>query len=302
MSLIETLQIARTPILTVIAGFFSLAGNEIVFLCALGIIFWCMNKNVAYRIGFAYIIAGPVFFMVRGFAHVPRPWIRKATLSPVQIASLGAEGYSMPSAHTFNAAALGARFVTNSRILIAKASAVLLVILTAFSRIYLGLNTWLDVLISVVIVTAATIFSDYLIDNIRFDQSRNHIYAALLLIPTLLMMGITLSMYGYGTVDLENLAAAVNASGIYMGLIFAGFIDQSFIDFSVRCDYSWQQVLKALIGVFIILVVRGGISLLLKALFPHFLFGNFFCNLVSVLLAFGLYPMLINRYFTARYR
>ena len=145
-------------------------------------------------------------------------------------------------------------------------------------------------------------FSDYLIDNIRFDPSRNHIYAAVLCIPTLLMLGITLSLYGYGTVDLENLAAAVNASGIYLGLVIAGFIDQSFVDFSVRCDYSWQQILKALIGVFIILAVRGGISMLLNLLFPHFLFGNFFCNLMSVLLAFGLYPMLISRYFAARYR
>ena len=83
--------------------------------------------------------------------RVPRPWVRDKNFTIVESARQEASGYSFPSGHTQNiAGTFGAIGATSKRRWFSIVC-IVIIVLVAFSRMYLGVHTPLDVLTSVAI-------------------------------------------------------------------------------------------------------------------------------------------------------
>ena len=155
MGFLRLLESIRIPALNVFFSGITYCGDEIAFMVAAFALFWCVNKRTGY---YAFLVGlfGTVGNQWLKIAcRIPRPWVRDPDFTIVESARSGAGGYSFPSGHTQNAVGtLGgiARWHKNRALRIV---CIVLAALTAFSRMYLGVHTPLDV--SVAAVTAVVL-------------------------------------------------------------------------------------------------------------------------------------------------
>lgn len=118
-------------------------------------IYWGFNRMLGYEI-FANCTAGLfVNHLIKLTACIYRPWIRYPQIVPYPQALDSATGYSFPSAHT----QVAVSFYGTCAVKAKKdhkglcALCVLMVLLTGFSRNYLGVHTLQDVVVSLIIGT-----------------------------------------------------------------------------------------------------------------------------------------------------
>ena len=113
------------------------------------VVFWCVNKKWGYRFlattWLGEILNGVIKLTVCAY----RPWIRSAEINPAGDSKTAATGYSFPSGHTLVGTiqyGTTAVWQWSKRKWLAITCLVLLV-LTAFSRNFLGVHTPQDVLV-----------------------------------------------------------------------------------------------------------------------------------------------------------
>ena len=145
MQLLYALAKLRTPFLDTVLGTLTNCGGEIVFMAVAIIVFWCVSKSCGYymlTVGFVGTIVNQLLKLV---FRIPRPWVKDPNFQIVESARAEATGYSFPSGHTQNVFAsfgcLG-RWTKRTWLRVVCAA---VIVLTAFSRMYLGVHTPLDV-------------------------------------------------------------------------------------------------------------------------------------------------------------
>ncbi len=120
-------------------------------LVIMALIYWCVSKEFG-----SYLLMGwSGNRLVNGMLKVTvcayRPWIRDARIVPYGDSIKTATGYSFPSGHTMNAATVyGGGAVRKDIPRALRVVLSFLVLLVAFSRIYLGVHTPQDVLAGIV--------------------------------------------------------------------------------------------------------------------------------------------------------
>ena len=117
------------------------------------VFYWCIDKRTGQRMGLCFAGATMVTQLIKNIACVYRPWKQDARLQIAPEAAATATGYSFPSGH----ATLAASFYGNIAAYLKKYSkwwilpCVLLTLLTAFARNWLGAHTLQDVLVGMMI-------------------------------------------------------------------------------------------------------------------------------------------------------
>ncbi len=148
MNFLYWLEGLRTPLLDSIMSLITHLGDETVFLVLALFLLWCVDKKRGYLfliVGFVGIITNQ---LLKLSFRIPRPWVKDPNFTTVGEATERAGGYSFPSGHTQN--------VTDSFGCIARSTprrwlrivCIAVIALVAFSRMYLGVHTPLDVLVS----------------------------------------------------------------------------------------------------------------------------------------------------------
>ena len=158
MSFLWFLSRFRNPVTNGIFQFFTLFGEELLVVGLVCVLFWCLDKKMAIRIGLSYFVAGLLVQMLKIIFCIPRPWILDSRFQPVASAVGTATGYSFPSGHSQGAASLwgvlGQKLSGKS----VKAVCFLIVFLTGFSRMFLGVHTPKDVAVGLLLGLASAVF------------------------------------------------------------------------------------------------------------------------------------------------
>ncbi len=145
---ILNVQSISTPLLDRFFLTISALTGEFVYLIVLGIVYWCINKEKAYYIGTFLILSFSSNSLLKNIFRVPRPY----TYSLVkQIDTATGYGYSFPSGHAQMSTAFSGLFSTVFKKRWMYILGIILVFLTGFSRIYLGVHTPLDILAGIVV-------------------------------------------------------------------------------------------------------------------------------------------------------
>ena len=150
MKVLYWLESIRAPWLDAVMLAISQLGGEILFMAIVIALFWCMDKRKGYylmTVGFFGIVANQFLKLV---FRVSRPWIRDPEFTIVEGARAGATGYSFPSGHTQNAAAVLGCPARMARKKGLKITLWVLYALVGISRMYLGVHTPYDVGVGVV--------------------------------------------------------------------------------------------------------------------------------------------------------
>lgn len=123
-------------------------------LVIMAVIYWCVDKSLG-----AYLLMGwSGNRLVNGTLKVTacayRPWIRDARIIPYGNSMTSATGYAFPSGHSMNAATVyGGGAVRKDAPVTLRVALGLVVVLVAFSRLYLGVHTPQDVLVGAIVGT-----------------------------------------------------------------------------------------------------------------------------------------------------
>ena len=256
--------------------FFSLVthlGEETLFLVISIIFFWCVNKREGYFILLTGLFGTLINQTAKLAFRIPRPWVLDPSFEIVESARAEATGYSFPSGHTQNiASTFGAIAAYNRQKRWVTVVCVVIIALVAFSRMYLGVHTPLDVGVSLLVALALVVgMRPLFASEERFSKSLPYIVIAAVLASVGFLVYV-LCISGDTSLDPHNyesgLKNACTLLGCTAGLVLVYFIDTKLVNF--KTDGRWYaQIIKAVIGFGAVLLIKEGLKLPLE-----FIFGN----------------------------
>ena len=228
---------------------------------------WLLDKYKGYYLLSVGFIGTVTNQFLKLWFRVPRPWVIDQNFTILEQAREAASGYSFPSGHTQSAVGtFGAIAYTNKQRWI-RIAAIVIAVLVPFSRMYIGVHTPADVLTSLVIAVLLIVL---LRPVVLGGEKRN--IGILLCVMTAMAAGLLcfVRMYPFpADIDAHNLASGVKNAytllGSLLGLIVVYIIDEKWLNFSVDAVW-WAQVLKAVLGLLLVLAVKSGLKTPLNTL------------------------------------
>ena len=167
MELIRWLQAHLGTAGTALAAFFTMFGEELAVVAAVGLIYWCLDKKLGRSVGLALLTGMAVNPMIKNIVMRPRPYIADSSvqcLRPVNpgadIYDSSAQGYSFPSGHATDTVTLYSSTAMFTRKKALAALGTVIPLLCGVSRVCLGVHYPTDVLcgwllgICVMLITA----------------------------------------------------------------------------------------------------------------------------------------------------
>ena len=270
MDMLKAIAEIRNPALDFFFETITHLGEETVFLVISIVFFWCIDKREGYFILLTGLFGTLINQVAKLAFRIPRPWVIDEGFQPVGNSKVEATGYSFPSGHTQNiSTTLGAPVAYKPK---RWKSAILttVILLVAFSRMYLGVHTLLDVSVSLIVGLGLILaLRPLFVDEKRFNKALPYIVLA----ATVLSLGFlafVLLVKGDTTLDPDNFESALKNSctllGCTLGLIAVWFFDTRYTSF--KTDGKWYaQVIKAVLGFAIVLGIKSGLSTPLTLLF-----------------------------------
>ena len=294
MELLYALESIRTPFLDKLMGLVTNLGGEAVFIVAAIVVFWCLSKSCGYymmTVGFAGTIINQ---FLKLWFRIPRPWVKDPNFTIVESARAEATGYSFPSGHTQNAFAVfgaPARFFKNTALRIIF---ILLIALTAFSRMYVGVHTPLDVGVSIIVGTIL-VFVIYPFFR-DMDKSPKKVYIIFSIFIVLAAAFVAfVELYDFpADIDAENYASGLKNAYMILfcaiGLMLTFFIDTKYVHFPTQALW-WAQIIKVVFGLAILLALKSVLKAPLLALFGGHSIAHGVRYFIVILFAGIVWPM-----------
>ena len=270
MEFLRFLESIRTPVGDALMSFITLFGEETLFIVLALVFFWCIDKKRGFYLLFT-CFAGTVCIQFLKMAfRIPRPWVLDPNFTIVESAREAATGYSFPSGHTQCAAGLWGGIARSAKKRAVQIGGTALVLLVGLSRMYLGVHTPLDVLVSLGIALVV-IFALYFVVYQGFDKPKRMYIACGVLLAATLANLLFVSLYPFpADVDPVNLAngqkTAWQMLALAIGVCIIYPLDRYWIKFETKAVW-WAQLLKLGIGVGLVLAVRVLLKEPLNALF-----------------------------------
>lgn len=136
-------------------------GEVIIPLGFLAVIYWYFDKKAGIFMLFNFALTLCLNVFLKMTACIKRPWLIDSRVCPIERALPAADGYSFPSGHTAGAMSVwgSAGYLWRKNRLVLGLM-VLLVVLVAFSRNYIGVHTPQDVIVSIIIGLFIILFTD----------------------------------------------------------------------------------------------------------------------------------------------
>ncbi len=272
-------------------------GEEVFFLAIAILFYWCISKRQGYYIIVTGVIGSVINQWIKIVCRVPRPWIIDPNFKPVGDAVTNATGYSFPSGHTQNAAGTFGCIGRYNKQRWVKISCLSIILLVAFSRMYLGVHTPLDVATSIG-VSSALVFAFHFV--FRTEESTNKymlwvtIGSILFSIAFIIYVSLIPTTDFATEADLANLLSAkknaATLTGCLFGLALIYPLDRYVIKFDTGARW-YSQVIKFAVGAGVILAIKSGLSSPLVALFGNQYVARAVRYFLIVAFAGGVWPL-----------
>ena len=294
MPFLYFLESIRNPVLDAIFSTITHLGEETFFLVIAIFFFWCVNKREGYFILITGLVGTVVNQFAKLFFRIPRPWVLDEKFEIIESAREEATGYSFPSGHTQNVAGTFGSIAAFKKNGLKTAICLTLIVLVAFSRMYLGVHTPLDVVVSLLVAFGLIML---LRPAFATEESFKKSMPWIVLCSVALSLGLlmyVLSVSSDTTLDPHNFGSALkNATtllGCTAGLVVVYFLDSKFIHFETEGRW-YAQLLKLVIGLLGVLAIKAGLSSPLVSLFGNEYIARAVRYFLMVLFAGGIWPL-----------
>lgn len=292
MEFLKVLESIRTPLLDRLFLLLTFFGEEVLVLAIICFLYWCYNKRLAYRICFSFFTSGLLVQTLKITFRVPRPWIKDPSFVPVEEAVSTATGYSFPSGHTQCATALYSTFAWNTKKNRNRIICFIIIFSVMLSRMYLGVHTLQDVLVSFGLTLILSYGTNYLINRFELLDKNYKITALILSIISIIVAVYSLILLRGSIIDTKYAADCCKAAGAGIGFSLGWYIESTYIRFDEKAASPSKQVIKFLIGIGIAVLLKVGLKFILGSTIPADMLRYF----ILVLWITVVYPYLLKRY------
>lgn len=267
-------------------------------------IYWCVNKRKGLFILASFFLSGALNVLLKLTACVYRPWIKDPRIIPAGNSIHSATGYSFPSGHTaWGATLYGGLATVFWKQKSTKWLSVLCIIgilLTGFSRNYLGVHTPQDVLVGMLLGGGCLWLMWKIFAYVeKHPEHENYFLLGGILACVLALIYIALKPYPLDYVDgklLVNPKHMINDGYTHIGALatfcVARYIEKRWIRFQPT-GWNWKGMATGAVGLvalaLMILFLRKHVIALLG---PHW--GRFGTQFIIVMFAIALWPWVLK--------
>lgn len=248
IEILKTLENLRNDFLNNLFEFITIFGEETLLVLLIVTLWFAFDKRFAQKLLFITMASMSVNGIIKNFTRVPRPF---ASGEVTCVRPDTATGYSFPSGHTQNfttwttvtAYHLKKRWFT---IITA-----ILILLVAFSRLFLGAHYPSDVVVSVILGTA---FGT--VGSIVYDRTEN---------KQKLYIGMTIILTPFAVLFMFNAEPLFEDFYKFYGMVAGIGAAISFEEKYAPITYDvskWKKLLRIVIGIAAAFAVKEGIKLL----------------------------------------
>ena len=261
MEFLYLLESIRTPALDAFFSTVTHLGAELVFMILAVVLYWCISKSLGLYLLAVGCLGTTCNQFLKLHFRIPRPWVKDPGFTIVEAARADAGGYSFPSGHTQSVVGVFGSLARSSQKRWFQLLCIVLIFLTAFSRMYLGVHTPMDVGVSL-ILGILLVFALYPIKQ-KMEQSPS---AALWLLAILAAINAAYWCYAAffpfpadadPTLIAHGAENAAKLTGALIGMFLGCRMDQKYIRSDVNAPVV-GQVLKVVLGLAGILLIKEG--------------------------------------------
>ena len=283
----------RTDALTAVMSAITFMGSEIFLIAVVCILYWCINRKTGDRMLLTLYSGIMVNQYLKVIFCTPRPWVRSDRVKVVPSAIEDATGYSFPSGHTANAVST---FGGISRIeKVKKFGWVfwLIAVFVGFSRMYLGVHTPQDVIVSLLLGAVLVILMEKLNNAL---QEKPHLDLPIALVSILLGAGLCVFSYFKPYPDENGLKISFDTfklAGASVGIMIGWVLERRFVRFVIAKEF-YKKALRFIGGLLIVLLVMKGLKSPLNALFGE-IAGSFARYFLVGIIATYVWPLVFHK-------
>ena len=212
------------------------------------LIFLCVDKKWGYRFLIVHRGADLLNGVVKLTVCAYRPWIRSDLIEPAGDSKVAATGYSFPSGHSVSASSLYGSVVENQwnkRRWLA-ILCVICILLTGFSRNFLGVHTPQDVIVGltegIVMILIVRKASQVIGDN---EKTYDILTLVGILVVVAVLIYIQVKPYPMDYVDGKLLVDpqkmmndCFKACGAFLGILLGSYVERHYIHYEIPYGYK----------------------------------------------------------------
>lgn len=293
MQLLKSLEQIRTPFFDQFFLLITQLGEELFFTVIVLIVIWCIDKKTGYRMFFIFTLGSLVNQLLKLVFKIPRPWAQDNAIKPVEGSVEASTGYSFPSGHTQQVVSLFgsiAMFLKRAWVYIVSA---VIIIIVAFSRMYLGVHTPADVFTSLgigILLLVVCAFLFRISDKYKYGDA--YLYGVVSALTIIAIIALTFDKTG-SEEFIHGIANGWKLLGCCVGIIISIIVDINYIHFEVKASW-WQQIIKLVVGLGVVMVIKTFLKQPLLNLLNDRPIADGIRYFIIILFAGCLYPMLFR--------
>lgn len=265
MDMLRSIAGIRSPFMNTVMSGITVLGQEAIPIVFAIVLMYCFSKRSGYKFMFMMSFGTAVNQALKMIFMIPRPWVIDPEFKIVESAREGATGWSFPSGHTQSAVIAYGGLASEIRKKWAYAAAFILIILIGFSRMYLGVHTLFDVVVSLATGVLTIILTEALFRKFG-DEPVFH--TVIMGVASALSLALTIVVLAADRTELyaDNLGNAAMLFGLTFGVFCGSIIERRFINFETKAVW-WVQIIKVALGVAVIFGIRLGCKPLFKLIY-----------------------------------
>ena len=301
MQILYFFESIRNPVFDAFFSLITKLGEETAFMAIAIIIFWCVSKSQGYFLLLIGFIGTAINQFLKMIFRIPRPWIKDPNFTVVEGAKEAATGYSFPSGHTQSSVGLFGGIARANKYKPARITAIVLCVLVPVSRMYLGVHTFQDVIVSTVIGLALVFVGYPLFKKAEEKPLIMYILMGVFaLIAVALLVFVTVCKFPsevYLAENVHNLESALKNAytllGCAVGVFVVYFVESKYIKFSTKAVW-WAQILKVVLGLGLVILVKEVLRAPLDMLFNGHLIARAIRYFFVVIVAGIVWPLIFK--------
>lgn len=298
--LLQNFRNSINDLLTPFMNHLSNFGVSYIFLLPT-FVYWCMNKKKGLYIWATYIVSIGLNAVSKLMACVYRPWIKDPRIIPPAGAIERAGGYSFPSGHTTTVTAIyGGLAVISWKKKLLFCFWVMLILLTGFSRNYLGVHTPQDVIVGLLLGIFGLFLTARIFKYIEAHREKENLFLLLgFIIGILALLYITFKSYPMDYIDGKLLVDPDKMTrtgwgdiSFILGLTVGRYVEKRWIKFTPT-GLNCKGIILGILGLIILGVMIYGLRSVTTNLLG-FHWGRLASSFIQIFYVIAIWPMVIK--------
>lgn len=287
MEFLLFLQDIRNPVLDVFFKICTFLGEEYFIMIIFCWLAWCSDKAFAHKTGFAFCMGMGLNQVLKLVFCVQRPWTLNDRLIPHPYAVEGATGYSFPSGHTQSGVTVFGSLAKWCRKNVISIIFLVFALLIGLSRMYFGVHTPADVIVSIIIGFAVIFITDFVYEVCK----KNEVITLVLGVIISFAMVAFAMLKPYPSYHLmETSYDCIKIAGAVGGFIVGWFLERRFVRYETQSNKK-HRIIKTLTGIILLLLIK----LATKYLFPVNIWLMYLQNFLLIFWCIFAYPFIMKK-------